>query len=171
MTWRWRSRRPTIVWPRSSAWPRSPAYERCEIARLDWAEVGLREQPPMLRVLDGKGGHSRILTLAPALADLLTRLPGRHGPVIVRGDGKLGHNTPATISQMANTFLHSVGVAESLHCGRHRFGTQTYRACQDIQAVREVMGHANISSTQIYTSASPTVARDAVLAASVLQIA
>ena len=142
-----------------------------EIARLNWAEVGHRDFTPMVRVLDGKGGHGRLITLAPVLVDILLRLPDRTGPVITRIDGQPGHNSPSSISGLANRYLHRVGIRESLHCGRHRFGTQTYRACQDILAVRDVMGHATVTSTQIYASASPTVARDAVLAAGVLRTA
>jgi len=140
----------------------------CEIARLDWSEVGFNEQPPMIRVVDGKGGHGRLVPLAPALADLLLALPTRKGPVIRRINGYAGHNAPPTISGIANRYLHSVGVRESLHQLRHRFGTRTYRACRDIRAVQELMGHKSPTTTSIYAAASPGVALDAVLAASVI---
>lgn len=139
-----------------------------EIARLDWAEVGFRDEPPMIRISDGKGGHSRLVPLSPALADLLHALPRANGPVIPRGDGSRRENSPSAISGISNRYLHAMGIDETLHQARHRFGTTTYRACQDIRAVQGLMGHASITSTQIYTSPAAAVGLAAVMAASQL---
>jgi integrase/recombinase XerC len=142
----------------------------CEIARLDWSEVGFNDDPPSIRIVDGKGGRGRVVPLAPTLAELLLALPTRRGPVIRRVNGYAGHNTPNLISGITNRYLHSVGVRETLHQLRHRFATKTYRACQDIRAVQELLGHQSPTTTSIYAAASPGVALDAVLAASVISI-
>lgn len=140
----------------------------CEIARLDWSEVGIGQHTPQVRIVEGKGGHGRLVPLSPALIMLLVALPHRRGPVIRRGDGKAGPCAPHRISSMANDFLHSVGIADTLHQHRHRFATATYRACTDIRAVQDLLGHASPTTTAIYAAVSPGVAVQAVLAAGFL---
>jgi len=47
----------------------------CEIARQDWSEVDLSAEEPHLRVMDGKGGHGRVVPVSSALAGILRALP------------------------------------------------------------------------------------------------
>jgi len=138
----------------------------CEIARLDWAEVTLDGEGPHLRVV-GKGGHERVVDIAPALAEILGR-PGR-GPVVRRLDGAAGPNRPARVSQLVNDHLHGLGLAETLHCARHRFGTAVYAASGDIRATQEAMGHASPTTTAGYAAVSRRNVREAVLAAGTLR--
>lgn len=137
----------------------------CEIARLTWAEVGMGDNEPVLRVVEGKGGHGRMVPMSGPLAVVLADLPVGRGPVIQRLDGRPGHALPHRISQRANTYLHEMDIVETLHQLRHRFGTVTYQACRDIRAVQELLGHASISSTAGYAAAASQVAREAVEAA------
>jgi len=137
----------------------------CEIAWLDWSEVSLDEDPPMLRVADGKGGHGRMVPVSPALSELLDRLPTRRGSVISRPDGAAGGCLPHNISSRANNYLHSIGVADTLHQTRHRFATAAYRACQDLRAVQVLLGHASPVTTSLYAAHSTTATVDAVLKA------
>jgi site-specific recombinase XerD len=58
-----------------------------EIAKLDWAEVGIGQRRPHLRIVDGKGGHARLVPISSALIAVLAVLPHRRGPVIRRMDG------------------------------------------------------------------------------------
>lgn len=140
----------------------------CEIAWLDWSEVRLDESPPMLRVADGKGGHGRMVPVSPALAELLERLPYGRGPVIARLDGASGGCLPHNISARANTYLHSIGVTDTLHQTRHRFATAAYRACQDLRAVQVLLGHASPVTTSVYAAHNTTATVDAVLKAGVV---
>lgn len=137
----------------------------CEVAGLDWSEVGLTDHSPMLRVVEGKGGHTRLLPVSSALLATLGRLPERRGPVIRRLDGRPGRCKPHRISSRANEYLHGQGIRETLHQCRHRFASSTYQACQDIRAVQALLGHASPTTTAIYAAFSSTVARKAVEAA------
>lgn len=143
----------------------------CEIARLDWSEVGMVDRNPHIRVVEGKGGHGRIVPMSGALVDALTQLPARRGPVIRRRDGQAGQNTAHRISYMTNKYLHGAGITETLHQCRHRFASATYQACQDIRAVQEMLGHQSPTTTAIYAAASSAVARSAVEAAGQLHLA
>lgn len=137
----------------------------CEIARLDWSEVDLHHAEPRICIVEGKGGHGRMVPLAPALACILTALPHRRGPVIRRLDGRPGSCQPHRISGRANTYLHGLDITESLHQLRHRFATATYAACRDLRAVQELLGHASPVTTSIYAAVAAGVAVAAVTAA------
>lgn len=142
----------------------------CEIARLDWSEVGLVDHVKQLRIIDGKGGHGRIVPLSAALADVLRMLQHRRGPVVPRLDGRAGQALPHRISQRANKYLHSMNITETLHQLRHRFATSAYQACRDIRAVQELLGHQSPNSTAIYAAAASEVARAAVESAGELHL-
>lgn len=135
-----------------------------EIAQLDWSEVELTS-PGVIRIVDGKGGHGRMVPLAPALRALLLDLPHRRGPVIRRITGGTGAYNGHNISHLANTYLHAAGAPETLHQCRHRFATAAYRACLDLRAVQDLLGHRSPATTAIYTAASGSVAVEAVTAA------
>jgi integrase/recombinase XerC len=139
-----------------------------EIAKLDWAEVGIGQRRPQLRIVDGKGGHGRLVPISSMLTTVLLALPHRRGPVIRRLDGRPGQNPAHRISQRANDYLHSLGIEDTLHQCRHRFATHAYQACRDIRAVQDLLGHASPATTAVYAAAASQVARDAVESAGTL---
>ena len=136
-----------------------------EIAGLNWAEVGLGDRSPHIRVLDGKGGHGRLVPLSATLTGILEALPYRRGPVIRRLDGRPGPNRAHRVSQRANDYLHELGITDSLHQCRHRFASTAYQSCRDIRAVQELLGHASPTTTSRYAAVASGVAIDAVEAA------
>jgi integrase/recombinase XerC len=139
-----------------------------EIARLDWAEVGLGDRSPQIRINHGKGGHARAVPLSSVLESLLGQLPARRGPVIPRLDGRPGQCAAHRISSRANNYLHGMGITDTLHQCRHRFATTAYQSCQDIRAVQDLLGHASPTTTAIYAASASVVSRSAVEAAGLL---
>lgn len=141
-----------------------------EIARLSWSDVDFHGE----MVIVGKGGHERVIWIADCqpLIDALTAIrTGRRGPVIPRRDGKPGHYKANTLDKWVNDFLHDLGIEETLHQLRHRFGTIGYRACTDPIAIMRLMGHADLSATVIYADSASESAETALEATSHIGLA
>lgn len=106
----------------------------------------------LVMVAEGKGGHERMVDMADTLLWALrtSDLP-TNGWLFPFMDGKVGHLPAHRISQLANRFLHSLGIASTLHQLRHWAGTEFYRATHDIRATQQFLGHQSITSSAIYT--------------------
>lgn len=135
-----------------------------EIAHLEREDVLDTATPPVL-IVRGKGGRQRVVPLNETVIHAL-RAHGmpRTGPVFLRYDGQPGPNHPWVISEKANEFLHSIGVPETLHQLRHRFGTVIYQQTQDLRLVQELLGHASPTTTAGYAAFSRARAIEAVRA-------
>ncbi len=59
-----------------------------------------------------------------------------------------GHLSPAHVGKLVSAAL---GPNRSTHTLRHRFASRAYAADRDILAVQELLGHACVATTQIYT--------------------
>lgn len=138
-----------------------------EVADLDWRNVYLSGPEPTLRVV-GKGSKERIIDLSLSMVRILERLPDRRGPVIRRGDGKPGRNTPNTISQVAIRHLRSCGINASLHWGRHRAITVVCRI-GGLRVAQEFAGHASASTTGGYAAVARRDLRPVVVQAGEIQ--
>jgi integrase/recombinase XerC len=123
---------------------------RCqEVAGMSRQDV--LESEGLLRVVKGKGGVERILPLHPEVLSALGALPmPRVGWVFTRPRG--GPYPAAQLSHDFNIFLRSAGVSGSTHTLRHWFGTNLYAQTHDIRLTQEMLGHANMATTAIYTA-------------------
>lgn len=124
------------------------AGARCiEISRLDREDV--TEQTI---VLHGKGNKEKILDTHPDLWAEIAPLPP--GPIARMSDGSRANaNTVSTRS--AWYFRHVLKLNLPPHAGlhscRHWYATTMLEGGADLRTVQEAMGHASVSSTQIYT--------------------
>lgn len=125
---------------------------RCvECSRLDWRDVDLAAGQIIVM---GKGMKERSLELAPAIVRLLAALDGFDGPVFVGVRG--GRLSPARISQTVCRAFRHAGYPTTSHQLRHRFATAALREPEaDIMVVRQLLGHANVGTTQIYAEIVP----------------
>lgn len=105
----------------------------------------------------GKGGHIRHVPVHPLLAEALQLVPSR-GWLFPSDRNPTGHYLAASIAQRINDLLED---GWSAHTLRHRFATHVYSASLDILALRDLLGHADVSTTMVYTRvAAAKLARD-----------
>jgi site-specific recombinase XerC len=71
------------------------------------------------------------------------------------------------VSKLICELIHDCGYAETGHQARHRFLTMTYRATHDLRLVQELAGHAQPSTTALYTA---TEDADAIVAVAALPV-
>lgn len=132
-----------------------------EIAGLQREDILELNDPPVLIVLDGKGGHQRVLPLHPVGWEEIR--PWTHGRV----DYLFG-NTPGepmkawAVSHAVNHLLHDLGYESSLHSLRHWYGTKVYQASKDLRVTQALMGHASPNTTVGYVAWSSQDAHEAV---------
>lgn len=131
----------------------------CEIAPLCASELRTHDTPPLVIVLEGKGGGMRSVPLGTGLVDRLLgcQLP-KTGHLFPRRDGKVGAVTAYHVSHYSNEFLHDIGIAHTLHTLRHWFLTNAYRISRDLRQVQELAGHRSSATTDLYTYVDPTEA-------------
>lgn len=116
-------------------------------------------------IVTGKGGHVRMVPLAPDFAAELLKLPpGWFFPSDSTRDGRAGtHLTPAHVGKLVSRALPD---AWTCHTLRHRCGTIAYQlGGRDLRAVQELLGHAKLDTTVLYTQISPDAVREAMAAA------
>jgi site-specific recombinase XerD len=92
--------------------------------------------------VDGKGRRQRHVPLPADLAGWVKQIdgwvwPSPHG----------GHMIPSAVGKRYRRLLGGQWTTHSL---RHRFATRAYAASHDIEAVRTLLGHESVRTTQIY---------------------
>lgn len=108
-------------------------------------------------LVHGKGGRERIVPMPTPLALELRALgPGWFFP----GDDH-GHLSPRWVGKLASRLLPG---AWTIHTLRHRFATLAHEHERDLLVVRDLLGHASVSTTQRYTKVKDGRARATVLA-------
>lgn len=122
----------------------------CEVAGLRWSDVDLAAGVLRFR---GKGGADRVVGVPARLARVLAGSDATTGPVIGRTI------TAGRVSQVTNAYLRAAGVGATAHQLRHLYATRMLRATHgDLLAVQQSLGHASVTSTQIYAQVDPATA-------------
>lgn len=122
-----------------------------EVAALDWADVDVEAR--RARIWHSKGGKSRMVALGFVLIDEL--LPDTGGNVVTAGGDR---QSAATLQRRVNRAIRGLGIDDTFHQLRHRYGTLAYQATRDLVAVGRQMGHSSPVTTAIYAAASDDVA-------------
>jgi integrase/recombinase XerC len=111
----------------------------------------------MLRVT-GKGNKTRVVPVLPfareAVADYLKLCPielGSDEPLFVGVRGK--QLSPRIIQLLIARSRSALGLPETAtpHALRHSFATHLLGAGADLRSIQELLGHASLSTTQVYT--------------------
>lgn len=134
---------------------------RAEISRVRGDDVHPAIGGPVL-VVRGKGDKIREVPITDELAAMIaTEAPD--GGWCFPSDRRAGALTPAHVGKLVARTLPG---AWTTHTLRHRFASAAYAADRDIRAVQELLGHASVATTQIYTAIPAEAARRAVASAS-----
>lgn len=142
--------------PRIKPWLLLAAHaglRACEVAPLEASDIWWQAPVPLIIVAEGKGGHAGSIEMSPYLSEQLQlcRLP-LSGYLFPRYDGQPGDHTPAyRVSQVANQYLHGIGITDTFHSLRHWFGTEVMRSSNNIRTAQEALRHGSIRSTELYT--------------------
>ncbi len=134
----------------------SSGLRLAELVSLDVADVDLGDG--VVRVT-GKGGKTRIVPVGRFARDSIrlwlaarvaTALPGEQALFIGRGGRRLG---PRSVQLRLRYWARrqQLGTPVHPHMLRHSFASHLLESSGDLRAVQELLGHAHISTTQIYT--------------------
>lgn len=109
-------------------------------------------------VITGKGGRQRLIAILPAVRQAVEAyaalvpwpLPAK-GPLFLGAKG--GALSPGMIRRTMARARVALGLPASAtpHALRHSFATHLLGAGADLRSLQELLGHASLSSTQIYT--------------------
>ncbi len=109
-------------------------------------------------IITGKGGRQRLIAVLPVVRQAIERYAAlvpwplaRHDPLF-RG-AKGGPLSPGMIRRVMARGRTLLGLPPSAtpHALRHSFATHLLGAGADLRSIQELLGHASLSSTQIYT--------------------
>ena len=113
----------------------------------------------------GKGGKARVVFLSQRAADWLIKYlnerDDHYKPLFIHHKGISAPGTPdekmrltpRSVQRMVKKYSHKMKLPVEVtpHVMRHSFATDLLMAGADIRSVQEMLGHKNISTTQIYT--------------------
>jgi integrase/recombinase XerD len=131
-----------------------------EIVSLKTVSLGLNEG--VVRVVNGKGGKERIVPFGGEAGQWLRKYLHEARPILLEGKNCqevfVGRRTGSGLTRQAFWFiikryasLAGIKVALSPHTLRHAFATHLLNHGADLRVVQLLLGHADISTTQIYT--------------------
>ena len=125
-----------------------------ELAALNIDDLGPFESS--LHVKQGKGGKQRNLPVGSkavsAIKKWLTFRPDTTDPALFTAN-RGNRLSQRSIQLRLDRWGKKIGLPEHVHPHmlRHSFASHLLESSQDIRAVQELLGHSNISTTQIYT--------------------
>ena len=131
-----------------------------EITALKWNDLNLTTG--QLHVKENKNKKDRILWIGENALEQLQKLRERQAKDVPADQGKApeyvfstrdgGMLSPRFIQQMVKRYRERCGFDKQVtpHTLRHTFATELLRETKNIRLVQKALGHASLSTTQIY---------------------
>lgn len=125
-------------------------------------ETGTRRIKPLL-IVRGKGNKERVVPLNKSAIDALSEYISireifvklsKDSPWLFPSGGKGGHLTRQRLGQLLKQLAINSNIDPeriSPHVLRHSFATHLLNNGADLRTIQEILGHSDISTTQIYT--------------------
>jgi integrase/recombinase XerD len=134
------------------------------VSELLALKVDMVRRDPAYLIVRGKGGKERLAPLNASAREavkvwLVTRDAARpektpDSPWLFPSGSSAGHLTPRRFAQMLDQAALDAGIDParvSPHVLRHAFATHLLEGGADLRVVQTLLGHTDISTTQIYT--------------------
>jgi integrase/recombinase XerD len=138
-----------------------------EAIGLELADVDLDDAVLRAR---GKGSKERVVPVGQAALRALRRYLERGRPALVKGSAEPavfvnfrgGSLTRQGLYKIVRRHAATAGLAERMspHTLRHTFATHLLAGGCDLRSVQEMLGHADVSTTQVYTHLSSERLKD-----------
>jgi len=140
-----------------------------ELVSVSTLEVSLSDN--VVRITSGKGAKTRLVPFGEEAADWITRYLEAGRPALLgRRAADALFVTARGAAMTRHNFWHSVkkygalagipAAALSPHTLRHAFATHLLNHGADLRVVQMLLGHADISTTQIYTHVAQARLKD-----------
>lgn len=133
-----------------------------ELVGLNRDHINLERREFSIR---GKGQKDRLIFISPSAADWLDQYiksrPDNFKPLFIHysgsqdelDDGAYTRLTARSVQRMVQRYARLAGITKRVtpHTLRHSFATDLLHNGADLRSVQSLLGHANVSTTQIYT--------------------
>jgi integrase/recombinase XerD len=133
------------------------------VSELVTLPLAAAQREPRFLLVRGKGGKERVVPLSePACQALAAYLPsrahfladGRGGRWLFPSPSREGHLTRQRCGQLLKELALAAGLDParlSPHVLRHAFASHLLDHGADLRSVQQMLGHADVATTQIYT--------------------
>jgi len=127
-----------------------------ELTSLSTPDINLGDAT--VRVM-GKGSKTRVVPVGRHAVDAVRKWLQDRASLVVAGNDALfvnrngGRLTPRGVQYRIRQWALRLGLATHVHPHtlRHSFASHVLQSSGDLRAVQEMLGHASISTTQVYT--------------------
>ncbi|WBU59097.1 tyrosine recombinase [Paracoccus albus] len=153
------------------------------VSELVSLPVAATRGDPQLLLIKGKGGKERMVPLSNAARDALTDwlrhrdnaakdtplgklVTGKGARFLFPAASKTGHMARKSMNDLIRDLALSAGIDPARvtpHVIRHAFATHLLEGGADLRAIQTLLGHADLSTTEIYTHVLDARMRDLVL--------
>ena len=116
--------------------------------------------------IEGKGGKTRLVPMGEPAQAALTRYlergrrtlvgAGAEDALLVSKSGRRLH--PSDVRRRLERWVREAAIAGGVspHALRHSFATHLLEGGADLRSIQELLGHASLSTTQVYTQVEPS---------------
>ena len=134
----------------------SSGLRLAELAGIDWNAIDMEDGTARVY---GKGAKTRVVPVGRKALAALRAWRGARGALPLRDEravfvNRLGRRlSMRTIQVRIKTAGIKEGIARDIHPHmlRHSFASHVLQSSGDLRAVQEMLGHASIATTQVYT--------------------